>query len=193
METLNQAYWDQKYIEHKTGWDISYVSPAIKAYIDQLEDKTIKILIPGCGNAYEGAYLFEQGFVNTYIMDLSPTVLNNFRKKFPQFPPNHIICADVFEHKETYDLIFEQTFFCAINPSQRDLYASHMSKILKPKGKLVGLLFNIPLNSDSPPFGGETEEYLKTFDQHFTELYIEECYNSIKPRQGSELFIKFEK
>jgi len=193
MTKFNQSYWDKKYIEQNTGWDISYVSPPIKAYIDQLTDKSIKILIPGCGNAYEGAYLYEQGFENTYLIDLSPTALNNFRKKFPKFPSTNIICGDVFEHFETYDLIIEQTFFCAINTNQRELYASHMSQILKPKGKLVGLLFKIQFNSDHPPFGGEVKDYLKLFEKHFNKVNIEDCYNSIKPRLGSEVFIKLEK
>ena len=44
------------------GWDLGEVSPPIKSYIDTLEDKNIRILIPGCGNTYEAEYLLEQGF-----------------------------------------------------------------------------------------------------------------------------------
>jgi hypothetical protein len=42
-----------------TGWDLGLVSPQLKI-IDTLKDKDIAILIPGCGNTYEAAYLLEQ-------------------------------------------------------------------------------------------------------------------------------------
>jgi hypothetical protein len=58
---LNAVYWDQKYQNQETGWDIGTISEPLKCYIDQLEDKNIRILIPGCGNAYEAKYLIEKG------------------------------------------------------------------------------------------------------------------------------------
>ncbi|MFS4468005.1 hypothetical protein [Maribacter sp. 2210JD10-5] len=47
-----ENYWTKRYHEEETGWDIGYPSTPLKAYIDQLEDKMISILIPGAGNAY---------------------------------------------------------------------------------------------------------------------------------------------
>jgi hypothetical protein len=48
------------------------VSPPIKAYIDTLKNKDIAILIPGCGNTYEAAYLLlEQGFTNVTVIDIA--------------------------------------------------------------------------------------------------------------------------
>ena len=46
-----QSYWTKRYQEESTGWDIGYPSTPLKEYIDQLEDKSISILIPGAGNA----------------------------------------------------------------------------------------------------------------------------------------------
>jgi len=59
-------YWENRYQNQQTGWDIGEISSPLKAYIDQLEDKSIKILIPGAGNAYEAEYLFLNGF-KTYL------------------------------------------------------------------------------------------------------------------------------
>jgi thiopurine S-methyltransferase len=64
---------------------------------------------------------------------------------------------------------------------------------LKPGGKLVGLLFNDKLNTDKPPFGGNKEEYTWYFEKYFDLKTFESCHNSIKPRAGRELFIKFSK
>ncbi len=69
----------------KTGWDLKEVSPPLKAYIDQLTDKNLKILIPGGGYSYEAQYLWEQGFYNVYVIDLSELALTNLKERVPAF------------------------------------------------------------------------------------------------------------
>ncbi|MFZ4613516.1 MAG: hypothetical protein ACOYNH_07525, partial [Bacteroidia bacterium] len=51
MNVLDQEFWDSKYREKSFGWDLGEVSPPLKEYFNQLEDKNIAILIPGCGNS----------------------------------------------------------------------------------------------------------------------------------------------
>ena len=92
-----------------------------------------------------------------------------------------------------YDLILEQTFFCALHPTLRHQYAQHMLALLKPGGKLVGLLFNEALNDNQPPFGGNTQAYQAIFENVFKIKKMELCYNSINQRKDRELFIQFEK
>lgn len=190
-------YWSKRYAEGRTGWDIGYPSTPIKEYVDQLLDKQLKILIPGAGNAYEAAYLYEQGFENVYILDISPTPLQKFKKRYPAFPESQLIEENFFEHEGAYDLILEQTFFCSFPPTveNRHAYAHQMSTLLKPEGKLVGLWFDIPLTGDmvKRPFGGDEKEYLGYLDPHFNVHSFKPCHNSIEPRQGNELFGIFRK
>ena len=61
---LSENAWDNRYLNNDIAWDLGEVSPPLKAYFDQLTNKEIKILIPGGGNSYEAAYLFEKGFEN---------------------------------------------------------------------------------------------------------------------------------
>ena len=190
---LNKDYWNSCYIDGRTGWDIGYASPPITNYIDQLDNKELKILIPGCGNAHEGVYLIENGFKNTFLIDISPKVIEDFKQRFPEFPKEQIICGDFFEHQAKYDLILEQTFFCALPPILREQYATKMSELLNPNGKLVGLLFTYELTEQGPPFGGSIAEYKSLFGKHFSKVTIEACYNSIKPRMGNEVFISIRK
>ncbi len=180
-------------MHQQTGWDIGYVSTPIKEYSNQLTNKGLKILIPGAGNAYEAAYFYEQGFHNIHVLDLAKQPLLNFKKKYPDFPSSHIHHEDFFNHNETYDLIIEQTFFCALNPELRPNYVSQMAHCLAPKGKLVGLFFDFELTSQGPPFGGSYQEYQNLFSPKFYIKTLERSYNSIKPRQGKELFFIFEK
>lgn len=190
---LDNEFWNNRYINNDTGWDLGEASPPIRDYINQLENKNIKILIPGCGNAYEAEYLFEKGFANVFVIDLSETALNEFKNRVPDFPAENLICGNFFEHHNLYDLIIEQTFFCAIDPNLRASYATHVTHLLKPKGKLIGLLFDAPLNENHPPFGGNKKEYQTYFTPYFNLNIMESAHNSIQPRAGRELFINLSK
>ncbi|MDQ3191635.1 MAG: TPMT family class I SAM-dependent methyltransferase [Bacteroidota bacterium] len=190
---LNRDFWNSRYKSFDTGWDIGEVSTPLKNYFDQLKDKSLRILIPGSGNAYEAEYLFHNGFKNVFLLDFSTLALENFNKRVSDFPKEQLICQDFFEHKNTYDLIVEQTFFCAINPELRKNYVEKTWELLSSQGKIAGLLFNDPLNSEKPPFGGSKEEYEKLFKSKFEVLKLEIACNSITPRAGRELFFIFKR
>jgi cyclopropane fatty-acyl-phospholipid synthase-like methyltransferase len=193
MIQLNEAYWTERWKNHQTGWDIGFVSTPIKEYVDQLENKELKILIPGCGNAYEGEYLMKHRFKNTHLIDISQEALNSFKKRFPSFPEENLHHGDFFNHQEKYDLVIEQTFFCALNPELRKDYVTKMHDTLTENGKLVGVLFHDKLFDDHPPFGGFLEEYKALFASKFFIHKMEMCKNSIEPRLGREVFINLKK
>ena len=192
---LNKDYWNNRYIKQQINWDLGQVSPPIKAYIDQISNKNLKILIPGAGNGYEALYLLEQGFTNVTVVDFAEKPLIDLAQKLETYNPQnyHLIQDNFFNLIDQYDLILEQTFFCAIHPSLRENYVKQILSLLKPNGKLVGLLFNKQFTFEGPPFGGTIEEYQLLFQNKFQINKIEEAYNSVKPRIGSELFINFTK
>nr|WP_291967889.1 methyltransferase domain-containing protein [Maribacter sp.] len=187
-----EHYWTERYINKDMGWDIGYPSTPIKEYADQLTDTSIQILIPGAGNAYEAEYLWKQGFSNVHILDISEIPLKEFKKRNPDFPDENMHQSDFFEFKGQYDLILEQTFFCSFVPTDanRNAYAKQMASLLKPNGKLVGLWFTFPLTGDMEkrPFGGNKDLYTNYLSPYFKTITFDPCYNSIKPRQGNELF-----
>lgn len=191
MEELSANYWNKRYVNSENGWDLGVISLPIKEYIDQLTDTSISILIPGCGNGYEGEYLIEKGFQNVYLLDFAEEPLLNFKNNNPNFPVENLINEDFFKHQGNYDLIIEQTLFCAIDPKLRMNYAKKISELLTPKGKLIGLLFNREFQS-GPPFGGSKNEYLTYFTPYFKCVKMEDCFNSIEPRKGTELFISIQ-
>ncbi|UGU15048.1 TPMT family class I SAM-dependent methyltransferase [Sinomicrobium kalidii] len=188
MQNGTKQFWEEKYKSRDTFWDIGHISTPLKAYIDQLEDKNIKILIPGAGNGYEAEYLLHQGFKNVHVLDFALPPLQNFKKRVPGFPEKQLLNQDFFTLDMTFDLILEQTFFCALPPQSRPDYARKMQQLLNPEGKLAGLLFDFPLTEEGPPFGGDREEYFGYFSPYFDIVIMERCYNSIKPREGREFF-----
>lgn len=201
----NPAYWNELYATHQTNWDIGYVSTPLKEYFDQLTRKDLAILIPGCGNSYEADYLLQQGFTNITVVDISPLLTQKLAEKFKETglvngsgltdgPPRPltIITSDFFALEGQYDLIIEQTFFCALSPDKRPDYVQQTYRLLKPGGTLAGVLFNRTF-AGGPPFGGSTEEYKLLFEKRFTLKVLAPCYNSIKPRMGAEVFLLAQK
>lgn len=193
MTQLNKEFWTNRYDTDNTGWDVGEITTPLKEYIDQLTNKNLKILIPGGGNSYEAAYLFKHGFKNVFVIDLVQKPLDSLVKKILNFPKKQLIQGDFFNLTDKFDLIIEQTFFCALNPNLRANYVRKMSDILTENGKIVGLLFQFPLTKEGPPFGGSKQEYIDRFSPFFNMEILKTAYNSIKPRKEKELFIIFKK
>jgi thiopurine S-methyltransferase len=66
-----------------------------------------------------------------------------------------------------------------------------MKQILKPTGKLIGLMFDKCFEQTGPPFGGSANEYKALFETEFTIEHMKLTDKSIEPRKGSELFVEF--
>ena len=190
---FNQTYWDGLFETGNTRWDIGYISTPLKEYIDQIENKSLKILVPGAGNGYETEYLYKKGFTNVYYNDFSTHVIENFKKRCPLFPEQFILNHDFFSITGHFDIIIELAFFTSFEPEKREELAKKIYTLLKPKGKYIGVFFNHVFGEEHPPFGAVKENYLELVKGMFKVKTFEPAYNSIKPRAGRELFFIFEK
>lgn len=187
---LNEEYWDQQWAAQKTGWDVGKPTPPLMSIIDNYSgDLSDKVLIPGCGNAYEAEYLIQKGFTNITLIDISETAVKKLQEKFRNFPQVKVVHQDFFKLTGNFDLILEQTFFCALPPESRSRYVEKMEELLSDGGKLCGVLFNRTFEKQGPPFGGNLKEYQELFKTKFNSIHMEECKNSIPPRLGNELLL----
>lgn len=186
---LDADYWNSQWKSETTGWDLGMACPQLTHFIDIIANKSSKILIPGCGSAYEAQYLLDSGFQNITLIDIAPNACERLGVKFKNESRVKILCQDFFELKETFDLIIEQTFFCALPPSLRVRYVWKMHQLLNTGGKIQGVLFNKEFEKAGPPFGGNREEYKKLFGKTFQIEKMEQAELSVAPRAGSELAI----
>jgi SAM-dependent methyltransferase len=186
---LDQNYWNERWQKNETGWDMGQASTAIVEYMAQFPNKNARILIPGCGNAYEAEFLVANGFTNITLIDIAPKAVEALQEKFAEIPQVTVLCEDFFNHKGCYELIIEQTFFCAIPPFRRKEYVEKTANLLNENGKIIGVLFDKQFNQPFPPFGGCPCEYKPIFEPHFTIKTMDECYNSIPSRANAEVFI----
>lgn len=186
-----KSFWENRWQSGQTGWDLGQPSPPIVSFFENISSNIppdSAILIPGCGNAHEADFLLKKGFSNITLIDISPKAAADLQVRFGD--KLTVLEGDFFEMKGRFDLIVEQTFFCAIDPSLRPNYVEKMASLLKPGGRLVGLLFDTEFDG-GPPFGGNRTEYGPIFEPFFEIKTMEICQNSIPPRQGRELWVEF--
>ena len=118
--------------------------------------------------------------------------LDLFKEICPRFPKDQILIGDFFSLKKPlfFDVIIEQTFFCAIDPVLRPNYIKKTNEILKENGKIIGLLFNREFDTNGPPFGGTEKEYRGLFNSKFNFKKFENSLLSSLPRKEYEFWIE---
>ncbi|MFK8054746.1 MAG: SAM-dependent methyltransferase [Saprospiraceae bacterium] len=192
---LNASYWQERWLNQKTGWDIGHANHGLVNEVKKRFPTSTKILIPGAGRGHEAEALWSAGYLNTYVCDWAPEAFDYLRasevlaKVIPDIEEakSRLIVSDFFELTDSYDLILEQTFFCAIDPSMREKYVQQAAYLLKPVGKWMGILFDCHFPTEGPPFGGDKQDYISLFSESFEIEHLDRFKDSITPRQNKEL------
>jgi cyclopropane fatty-acyl-phospholipid synthase-like methyltransferase len=185
-----QKDWQRHYDEGDLGWDLGQVAPP---FIKLFESKTIlpgKTLIPGCGRGHEVIYLAENGFEVTAV-DYSPGAVNHLKSTVQERNLKcEVLHMDFFgidsAHNGVYDLLIEQTFFCAISPEQRSSYVSTVARALKKGGMLAGLFYHTGEEEGGPPFNTTREDIKKYFSDSFEIRQLSKAEDSAEQRKNKE-------
>jgi thiopurine S-methyltransferase len=166
-------FWDHRFTQGSTPWDAAGVPPDLISFVESGGGEALRVahgrvVIPGCGSAWEAAYLDARGFAVTAI-DFSPAAISaaqaQLKASAPQFA-GELICADFFSHPfaQPPTLIYERAFLCALPRRLWPGYAPRMAALLPAGGLLAGFFF-IADAPKGPPFGaapGEIEALLAT-------------------------------
>jgi len=189
---MEKSYWNIRYLNEDTPWTLNTHNNAIVNYFLD-KDRNSNILIPGAGLSSEAQALLELGYKNITICDISEIVISKLKSENDLASKILLLNADFFELVGQYDYIIEQTFFCAINPELREQYVTKIYDLLKPRGRLLGVLFNIDFEKAGPPFGGSEKEYKNLFSNRLNIINMEICQDSVSARMGNELFFECSK
>jgi SAM-dependent methyltransferase len=188
--------WQGLYEANDMRWDLGEVAPPFIKLWEAGKLPVGKVLIPGCGRGHEVMFLAENGFDVTGV-DFAEGATSYLEKTLMERNLNgRVVHQDFFKLDEThtgvYDLVLEQTFFCAINPSLRSDYCNTVARILKPGGKLIGLFYNTG-EEGGPPHNTTREDVEKVFSESFAIHKLEITTWSIERRSGKELLTILEK
>lgn len=191
MSKVNESvFWEQRYKEGTSHWDIGEVAPAFIKYFEKnnlKENKKVAVL--GCGRGHDAFYLANIENSNLiYGFDFSESAVShcNQIKEEKQIKNIEFLQADIFnltkdeKWKGYFDCILEHTCFCAIDPKRREEYVELVKYLLKPNGLIIGLFMMRPKELGGPPYGSTPElikEYFKDFKEA-VEIHPEPCLHS---------------
>lgn len=157
--------WEQRFQENSTPWERPGLHPVIADWAaKEIFQPGSSVLIPGCGRSPELVHLASLR-LNVTGFDLSETAIRWQRERLEDRGlAAELIAGDAFTWTPSapIDLIYEQTFLCAIPPSLRDTYEASAFRWLKPGGRILAL-FMQKTERGGPPYGCSLEAMHKLF------------------------------
>lgn len=190
-EIVSEQAWSAQYIKGTTGWNLEQPAPALVEMLPRLKLPKCRVLVAGCGYGHDAALFAKEGHVVT-AMDLSEEALRGAQERYGHLPNLRFEKADIFhlnaDHRGAYDLIFEHTLLCAVEPEKRSDLIQKWVECLASGGQLMAVLFAMH-KPQGPPFGGSEWEYRERLRKKFQFLFWGRWQKSIPSRQGKELFV----
>jgi SAM-dependent methyltransferase len=191
-----ENFWSKHYLDvEKPGWELGAPTPVLKDVLAQLKLPKSRILVLGAGSGHDAAFLAQQGHLVTAV-DVSPEAEKKFHENYPGLRNITYLTLDLFNLPEkmvgAYDVIFEHTLFCAINPARRNELIKIWLKCLAEKGHLLAVFF-VHLRPGGPPFGASEWELHRRLNKKFDFLYWTRWKKSIPRRLGQELVVYAQK
>jgi SAM-dependent methyltransferase len=189
-------WWTEVYFsEGKPRWDLGEAAPALKSMLPRLKLPKSRILVLGCGEGHDAAFFAKDGH-NVTAVDISPEAIRRAKEKYGHLSTINFVEADIFklgrEFESSYDIVFEHTCFCAINPSKRNELIKVWNRCLIEKGFLMGLFF-VTEKRQGPPFGASEWELRERLKKGYQFLFWGRWRESIPRRLGKELFVYAQK
>lgn len=208
LKPANQAdWWSELYQTGDTRWDGGGPHPLLDTLIPPLKISRSRVLVLGCGAGHDAAWWEKRGHIVTAV-DFSEEALKHARGLYGESETLRWVQADAFKlptaWTSRFDLIFENTMFCAIPPSRREELVRVWWRMLSPRGRLIGF---VPVmdKQTGPPYGvSEWEMRRRLLDApvgsakslkraRFLPLLWNREKNSIEKRLGHELFFVVER
>ncbi|KAI6699020.1 hypothetical protein NL676_019139 [Syzygium grande] len=183
--------WKKCWEQGLTPWDLGQPTPILQQLHQMGALPKGRALVPGCGSGYDVASI---ACPERYVVgiDISEGAIKRATQLFSSSPnANHFIFLkeDFFTWNPTelFDLIFDYTFFCAIEPEIRAAWAERMSELLAPDGELITLMFPIGDHIDGPPYKVSISDYEEVLcPLGFKAISIMDNELAVGSRKGKE-------
>jgi SAM-dependent methyltransferase len=161
LDPAEAGFWDARYRESFTPWDAGRSPFAVTRFLGG-ERVPLRVLIPGCGSAYEARDFAARGH-DVLAIDFSALALDRARAVLGD-GTRVLRQADFFADDlgAPFDLVYERAFLCALPRALWARWATRVASLARPGGRLAGFFF-FGDDERGPPFGlqpGELEALL---------------------------------
>lgn len=189
--------WSKCWEQGVTPWDLGEPTPAVVKLVKSgtLPAGGATVLVPGCGGGYDAVALSGAGR-SAVGLDACDAAIQKAKQWSSASPDVAFVNADFFTWAppEPFHLIFDYTFFCALDPSLRPAWAARMDELLRPDGELITLMY-LPQGQDSgPPYNTTVLDYEEVLNPlGFVINSIEDNDVAVEPRKGLEKVARWKK
>ncbi|MEQ6291787.1 methyltransferase domain-containing protein [Vogesella sp. GCM10023246] len=162
------AFWDIRYQQHSMPWDSAGLPGGFAGEAQRLlAAGARRVLVPGCGSAYEVEALLQHG-AQVLAVDFSAPAVARARALHPQCA-DAIVEADFFSAAVSgeWDWVYERAFLCALPPALRPQYAAKMAALL-PAGSCLAGYFYLGDKRGGPPYTIATDSLQALLGPYFT-------------------------
>lgn len=189
-------FWTDIYREHqkandRPNWEIGKETPILHSILPQLKVPRARVAVLGCGSGDDAAYLARAGHIVTGI-DYSEEAVAEAQKKFGKVKDLKFIKSDIFALPKAlhgqFDIVFEHTCYCAVNPARRNQLVQIWRNLLAERGHLLGIFFVMD-KRNGPPWGSSEWELRERLRKGFDFRYWTRWKASVPKREGTELVV----
>ena len=164
--------WEERYRSGNTPWDLGEPHPELARCLAAgwpKKPEPGRAFVPGCGTGYDALALARAGWSVTAI-DLVDATAGRLGRELSARSGRFVVAdALEFDDEERFDLVWDHTFFCAIDPSRRTDWRAMVGRVLRDAGMVAGISFpeDRTLEDGGPPWGMSVEtveDLLERFD-----------------------------
>lgn len=184
-------FWDVRFREKRTPWDAGSTPHDLERYLTKASGPG-RVLIPGCGAAYEARSFAQKGF-EVVAIDFAPAAVDRARAELGEGSAR-IVLGDFFSYDfgGAFDIIYERAFLASLPPTMRSHYAARVAELLRPGARLVGF-FVYGKKPGGPPFflgEGELGVLLGDRFQKIEEAAVDTSVPVFQGRERWEVWIR---
>jgi SAM-dependent methyltransferase len=150
LDPAGAEFWSVRYREGVTPWDAGGVPATLSEFV-RAQRAPLRVLVPGCGSAYEVRAFAEAGH-DVLAIDFSAPALERAGDVLGEWS-RLLRHADFFADDlgAPYDLVYERAFLCALPRVHWVRWAARLAELVAPGGRLAGFFF-ASTDERGPPF-----------------------------------------
>ncbi len=165
--------WNARYELGSIPWDLGRAHPELETRLAL--DPSLGLaavgtaLVPGAGTGHDAAALAQAGWRVTAI-DIAPAVEGALLRRLEADRASVVIGDSLeIENAGPFDLVFDHTFFCAIDLENRPRFGTMVDRMLTRAGSLISVVFPIgkPMSDGGPPWGFDTGDIANALGEGF--------------------------
>lgn len=187
--------WEEHYRSGDTPWDLGRAHPELESRLSSGWVQGAppgRVCVPGCGTGHDALAFSRAGWSVTAIDIVDATdgrLDRELRSRKGEFVEGDALSLI---DRDRFDLVWDHTFFCAIDPRKRPDWGEMVGRLVRPGGFLAGISFpeDRGVKAGGPPWGTSVET-ISGFLDGFELIEAARPTRTVQRRRGREHWYTF--